>query len=192
MSANTRIVSTTSSSLLPASTACSYCVVASITPAGQSKLEGLAGWFSWFIFEEPLKLEVTSSLSFSRHWSILSGGVFVTDIRDTEEHFQLYWTHWQYLHDLCYLNRKIPWYLLSSEGKTIIVRASLLHWLILQFPPHTRKSWYYILPVVLISIIINIPRFLEGVINWDDEKGPSYEVTNLRMSPNYIKYYRLV
>ena len=75
---------------------------------------------------------------------------------------------------------------------TIVMRASLLHSLILQFPPHTRKSWYYILPVVLISIIINIPRFLEGVINWDDEKGPFYEVTNLRMSPNYIKYYRLV
>lgn len=60
----------------------------------------------------------------------------------------------------------------------------------LKFPPHTRKSWYYILPVVLISIIINIPRFLDGDIEWDEEEGYSYVASNLRISPDYIKYYR--
>lgn len=59
----------------------------------------------------------------------------------------------------------------------------------LKFPPHTRKSWYYILPVVFISLIINIPRFLDAVITWDEE-APAYGPSKLRMSPDYIKYYR--
>lgn len=59
----------------------------------------------------------------------------------------------------------------------------------LKFPPHTRKSWYYILPVVLLSVIINIPKFLEGYIDWNEE-GPFYGVRNLRFRPNYIIYYR--
>jgi len=59
----------------------------------------------------------------------------------------------------------------------------------LKFPPHTRKAWYYILPVVLISILINIPRFFDAVISWN-EGSPSYQPSGLRMSVDYIKYYR--
>ena len=45
----------------------------------------------------------------------------VIDIRDTQWHFQLYRTHRQHFHDLCYLHREIPWYLLSIEGDNQIV-----------------------------------------------------------------------
>ena len=113
-------------------------------------LKARAGWFSYFIFEEPFKLEVTSSLSFSRTWSILSGGVFVTDIRHTEEHFQLYWTHWQYLHDRCYLNRKIPWYLLSSEGNNC--REGIIFTLIDSSVPASHPKVLVLLPPCCLDI----------------------------------------
>ena len=60
-----------------------------------------------------------------------------------------------------------------------------------QFPPHTRKAWYYILPVVIISLLINIPKFFDVVITWEEE-SPSYHPSELRMSVDYIKYYRFL
>ena len=39
----------------------------------------------------------------------------------------------------------------------------------LHLPPHNRKSWFYILPVLLLSFVLNIPKFLEGKIHWYDE-----------------------
>ena len=39
----------------------------------------------------------------------------------------------------------------------------------LHLPPQNRKSWYYILPVLIFTLAINIPKFLEGEINWIDE-----------------------
>ena len=54
------------------------------------------------------------------------------------------------------------------------------------------------LPVILFSIIINIPRFFETVIEYEtfeatDDNNETvlietakYEVTNLRMNPDYI------
>jgi len=90
----------------------------------------------------------------------------------------------------------------------------------LHLPPHNRKSWFYILPVLLISFVLNIPKFLEGKIHWyaEDELNhtedefdhfelnrteldymydgevsvsvPAYRTTELRHNSNYIKFYR--
>jgi len=80
----------------------------------------------------------------------------------------------------------------------------------LHLPPQNRKSWYYILPVFLLSIIVNTPKFFEAEIHWlkddnsilmkpDDDLGlfnltrfddiPIYRPTDLRKDSNYIKYY---
>ena len=40
----------------------------------------------------------------------------------------------------------------------------------LHLPPHNRKSWFYILPVLILSFVLNIPKFLEGKIHWYQEK----------------------
>jgi len=40
----------------------------------------------------------------------------------------------------------------------------------LHLPPHTRKSWFYILPVIFLSICINIPKFLEARVTWHNEE----------------------
>ena len=64
----------------------------------------------------------------------------------------------------------------------------------LHLPPHNRKSWFYILPVLLLSFILNIPKFFEGEIQWypetDSHSVPAYLPTDLRKGSNYIKYYR--
>lgn len=39
----------------------------------------------------------------------------------------------------------------------------------LYLPPHNRKAWYYVLPVVFITFLLNIPKFLEGQLKWEDE-----------------------
>lgn len=81
----------------------------------------------------------------------------------------------------------------------------------LHLPPHKRKSWFYILPVVLLSICINIPKFMEARVNWIDDEShiqvlideynytavnylpaqwtPSIRPTALRTNSAYIKYY---
>ena len=80
----------------------------------------------------------------------------------------------------------------------------------LHLPPQNRKAWYYILPVSLLSIIVNLPKFFEGEIVWleddtsilmqpDDDFEffnftryddiPAIRPTDLRKNSNYIKYY---
>eukprot|EP00092_Neocalanus_flemingeri_P018500 GFUD01020025.1.p1 GENE.GFUD01020025.1~~GFUD01020025.1.p1 ORF type:complete len:402 (+),score=67.71 GFUD01020025.1:193-1398(+) len=59
----------------------------------------------------------------------------------------------------------------------------------LKFPPHTRKAWFYILPVSFISIVTNIPRFFDAVLVWKDGE-PHYAPTQFRMSESYIKMYQ--
>lgn len=52
----------------------------------------------------------------------------------------------------------------------------------LHLPPHNRKSWFYILPVLLLSFVLNIPKFLEGEIKWEDqweEERDSYSETEI-------------
>ena len=83
----------------------------------------------------------------------------------------------------------------------------------LHLPPHNRKSWFYILPVLLLSFMLNIPKFLEGEIRWYPENDtfqgddlnltssdyveeevrvsvPAYRPTELRKDSNYIKFYK--
>lgn len=78
----------------------------------------------------------------------------------------------------------------------------------LHYPPHNRKSWFYILPVLLLSFILNIPKFLEGEIKWEREDSwghlnrtekinlnikewiPASRPTELRKDSNYIKFYK--
>ena len=59
----------------------------------------------------------------------------------------------------------------------------------LKFPPHTRKAWFYILPVSFISIVTNIPRFFDAVLVWKDGV-PHYAATQFRTSESYIKMYQ--
>jgi len=78
----------------------------------------------------------------------------------------------------------------------------------LHYPPHTRKSWFYILPVLVISLLVNIPKFLEAEIYWEDDINaieilrdenvtvidipkyiPNYRPTELRMDETYIESY---
>lgn len=64
--------------------------------------------------------------------------------------------------------------------------------------PHSRKAWFYILPVIVIAIALNIPKFLEIQLNFEyeydkvsgkNETYPTYGPTNLRFSMDYIKAY---
>jgi len=80
----------------------------------------------------------------------------------------------------------------------------------LHLPPHNRKSWFYIIPVTILAIIVNIPKFLESEVIWYFEGNaienlkvqvknitvqdipqwvPTYHVTALRRNSDYMKYY---
>ena len=78
----------------------------------------------------------------------------------------------------------------------------------LHLPPQNRKAWYYVLPIFCLSVIVNLPKFFEAEIEWQqdddvlimqlgdafnysrsDEYEPRYKPTDLRMNSNYIKYY---
>jgi len=83
----------------------------------------------------------------------------------------------------------------------------------LHLPPHNRKSWFYILPVLVLSIVVNVPKFFEAEIEWLNEGKwnvtvvahnsseesyhqhkieewvPAYRATDLRKDSNYIKFY---
>jgi len=56
----------------------------------------------------------------------------------------------------------------------------------LQFPPHTRRAWFYLLPTVLAALLVNIPRFLETKLTDSNKLAP----TELRMSDTHIRFYR--
>lgn len=68
-------------------------------------------------------------------------------------------------------------------------------------PPSSRKAWFYILPVIVISVTLNIPKFMEiqlgtRTVRGEGEDGggfnltrPSYHPTELRKSPMYIRSY---
>jgi len=36
----------------------------------------------------------------------------------------------------------------------------------LHLPPQNRKAWYYVIPVTLLSIVVNLPKFFEADIEW--------------------------
>ena len=59
----------------------------------------------------------------------------------------------------------------------------------LKFPLHTRKAWFYILPVFFITIVVSIPKFFEVVLVWQDDV-PSYAMSEFRKSESYIKFYQ--
>eukprot|EP00090_Calanus_glacialis_P018966 TRINITY_DN29289_c0_g1_i1.p1 TRINITY_DN29289_c0_g1~~TRINITY_DN29289_c0_g1_i1.p1 ORF type:complete len:381 (-),score=37.07 TRINITY_DN29289_c0_g1_i1:225-1367(-) len=83
----------------------------------------------------------------------------------------------------------------------------------LHLPPHNRKSWFYILPVLVLSIVVNVPKFFEAEIDWlnngkwndtsiannmsedsyhshqIEEWVPAYRATDLRKDSSYIKFY---
>eukprot|EP00096_Caligus_rogercresseyi_P007746 TRINITY_DN25769_c0_g1_i1.p1 TRINITY_DN25769_c0_g1~~TRINITY_DN25769_c0_g1_i1.p1 ORF type:complete len:392 (+),score=106.63 TRINITY_DN25769_c0_g1_i1:125-1300(+) len=61
--------------------------------------------------------------------------------------------------------------------------------------PHTaRKTWFYVLPVVLTSLLVSGPKFLEvelTTVKGDNGSSPAYGPTELRISEDYIRYYVL-
>ena len=69
------------------------------------------------------------------------------------------------------------------------------------FLPHTsRKAWYYVVPVVIISVTMNVPKFLEIEHRWDPVTDTetnktiemiSYRSTLLRTQENYIVGYQM-
>ena len=67
-------------------------------------------------------------------------------------------------------------------------------------PPTSRKAWFYVLPVAIISVAMNIPKFLEIEHNWDNITSPdtnetleviSYRSTPLRYKDDYYIGYRM-
>lgn len=82
----------------------------------------------------------------------------------------------------------------------------------LHFPPQNRKSWFYIVPVLILSIMVNLTKFFESEVVWfSDFKAierlrkespnitfedipiwvPQLKRTPLRADKNYIKFYIL-
>jgi len=80
----------------------------------------------------------------------------------------------------------------------------------LHLPPKNRKSWFYIVPVIILSVLVNLPKFFEAEIEWlkEYDEGntsmvlnntvghsyeelprhvPAYRPTDLRKDSNYIK-----
>ncbi len=58
-------------------------------------------------------------------------------------------------------------------------------------PPHTRKAWFYIVPVVCIAVALNVPKFCEVMLEVQEVNGtsvPSYTSTPLRYDSTYIRY----
>ena len=67
-------------------------------------------------------------------------------------------------------------------------------------PPTSRKAWFYVLPVAIIAVAMNIPKFLEIEHNWEDITSRdtnetveviSYRSTSLRYKDNYYIGYRM-
>ncbi len=56
-------------------------------------------------------------------------------------------------------------------------------------PPQSRKTWFYIVPVVIVAVLVNVPKFLEVKLEWNSDGVPSYTSTSLRFSESYIRYY---
>ena len=83
-------------------------------------------------------------------------------------------------------------YIAMSGSIFMTVAISIERFLGICFPLHLpadmRKSWHYILPVLILTLAFNIPKFLEGEINWREDR-PTYMQTQLRFKSDYIKYY---
>merc|ERR1712126_235256 len=60
----------------------------------------------------------------------------------------------------------------------------------LQCTKNVRKSWFYILPVIAISILVNSSKYLELTLVQTENGKWTYNITQLRRSNKYIKYYR--
>lgn len=57
-------------------------------------------------------------------------------------------------------------------------------------PLHTRKAWFYILPVVVLSFALNAPKFLEVQLEFEEVNGTRYPTlgsTELRFDETYIR-----
>ena len=64
--------------------------------------------------------------------------------------------------------------------------------------PHSRKVWFYLLPVIVVAFALNVPKFLEielgqvnvtNAVTGQNETKPSYGPSDLRLSMTYIKAY---
>ena len=57
-----------------------------------------------------------------------------------------------------------------------------------------RRTFKYLIPVFIISVVINLPKFFEAkVITYEDKNGNEcveLAVTELRKNPDYAIYYR--
>ena len=61
-------------------------------------------------------------------------------------------------------------------------------------PPSSRKAWFYIVPVIVISVALNIPKFLETELSSKffaefNTTRPTFGPSRLRSSPIYIRGY---
>jgi len=67
--------------------------------------------------------------------------------------------------------------------------------------PQSRKAWFYVVPVVFVSTLLNVPKFMEINLNFGrintainetipgTENEPSVSPSALRRNPNYIRGY---
>ena len=60
-------------------------------------------------------------------------------------------------------------------------------------PPSSRKAWFYIVPVVLVSFALNVPKFMEVELEiMEDENGtavPYLASSDLRHNEHYVRIY---
>ena len=80
--------------------------------------------------------------------------------------------------------------MLSRLGQVAISLERYLGLCHPMLPLHTRKAWFYILPVVVMSFALNAPKFLEVQLNIEEVNGTrhiSYGTTDLRFDETYIR-----
>ncbi|XP_059087453.1 FMRFamide receptor-like [Tigriopus californicus] len=59
-------------------------------------------------------------------------------------------------------------------------------------PPHSRKAWFYIVPVVVIAFALNVPKFMEVELEIETVNGtdiPFLKSSQLRYNENYVRGY---
>ena len=58
-------------------------------------------------------------------------------------------------------------------------------------PLHTRKAWFYVVPVVVMSFALNVPKFMEVQLKFEEVNGTLYPTlgsTDLRFDETYIRW----
>lgn len=67
---------------------------------------------------------------------------------------------------------------------------AVFHPLVYRNRSYTWNLFCHILPVLLVSCLINIPKFFESQMIWNDDNTTSIEITDMRLNKNYVIIYQ--